>query len=100
MFGPSKKIDFEWDQGNRDKNKIKHGVSIKECEEIFHNTPLVILDDAKHSSIEVRYRALGTTHERRYLAVAFTERKDKIRVISARDQNRKERAFYETYKKN
>jgi len=39
----------EWDQGNIDKNRLKHKVSPTECEQIFFNHPLVILDDTKHS---------------------------------------------------
>jgi len=34
---------FEWDEGNKDKNWIKHKVSNSECEEIFFNQPLIAL---------------------------------------------------------
>jgi uncharacterized DUF497 family protein len=86
---------FEWDDGNRDKSRLKHNVSNKECEEVFSNEPLIILEDHKHSEIEQRYAAYGVTNDGRKLHVVFTLRKTKYRVISARDMHRKERRFYD-----
>lgn len=85
---------FEWDAGNREKNWQKHGVSTAECEEIFFNTPLVVRPDPAHSTDEARYFALGMTDERRALFVAFAIRRDRIRVISARDMTDKELEVY------
>lgn len=85
---------FEWDRGNRDKNRIKHNVTEGECEEIFFNAPLLIGDDQKHSTIEKRWVAFGVTNTGRLLTVIFTKRKRLVRVISARDMHRKEREFY------
>ena len=89
-------IGFEWDAGNSRKNE-KHGVSMAEAEQIFFNLPLLLLDDERHSHEEARHHALGTTDEGRPLHITFTLRaKGKlIRVISARDMHRKERAIYE-----
>jgi uncharacterized DUF497 family protein len=55
-----------------------------------------VLDDVAHSADEIRFLALGRTESARYLFVAFTIRQGgtKIRVISARDMNRKERTRY------
>ncbi len=86
---------FDWDEGNLLKNWIKHGVTAGECEEIFFNETLLVTDDNKHSRVEKRYLAFGNTNEGRALTVIFTTRKNKIRIISARDQNYKERSFYE-----
>lgn len=85
---------FDWDDGNRDKNWLKHGVSISECEEVFFNTPLLVVDDAKHSQVEPRLFALGQTNKGRLLFVVLTIRVNKIRVISARDMHRNERKIY------
>ena len=85
---------FEWDEGNIDKNWIKHQVSNSECEELFFNLPLLLADDEKHSQEEKRYYALGQTHANRWLFMAFTIRKNKIRVISARDVSQKEGKVY------
>jgi hypothetical protein len=86
---------FEWDQGNIDKNLIKHNVENWECEQIFFNDPLIVLDDPKHSIAENRFAAFGKTDAERLLVVIFTIRSRLIRVISARKMNRKERNFYE-----
>ena len=85
---------FEWDEGNIDKNWINHQVSNSECEEIFFNLPLLLSDDEKHSQYEKRYYVLGQTNARRWLFIVFTIRENKIRVISARDVNRKEERIY------
>ena len=78
---------FEWDDGNFDKNWVKHQVSNAECEEIFFNLPLLLADDTKHSQDEKRYYVLGQTNARRWLFMVFTVRENKVRVISARDMN-------------
>jgi len=85
---------FEWDEGNIDKNWIKHQVSNSECEEIFFNLPLLLADDAKHSGHEKRYYVLGQTNANRWLFVAFAIRENRIRVISARDMSQKEVRAY------
>lgn len=90
-------VCFDWDEGNKDKNFLKHRISNNECEQIFFNEPLIILDDAKHSKIERRYAALGSTDENKKLTIIFTMRSNRIRIISARTINKKERAFYEKH---
>lgn len=87
-------VGFQWDRGNSNKNKLKHGVEDRECEEIFSNKTLIIFEDKTHSRQEARWGALGKTNRGRRLAVYFTVRNNKIRVISARDQSQKDRAVY------
>lgn len=84
---------FDWDQANIQKNWDRHKVAFYECEEVFFRDP-VIVPDSGHSVTESRYFALGRTIRGRRLTIIFTLRKKKIRVISARDMSRKERAFY------
>lgn len=93
---------FDWDEGNSRKNAEKHGVSQSEAEAIFFNEPLLLLEDARHSQTEARYHALGETDDARLLHVTFTLRQGGtlIRVISARDMHRKERAIYEQAEKD
>lgn len=90
-------LEFEWDEGNKQKSFVKHKVSNAEAEEVFQNLPL-ILEDEKHSAIERRYAALGITNKNRKLFVIFTKRKNKIRIISSRDMNYKERNFFDENK--
>lgn len=89
-------IAFEWDEANIEKNWKKHGVHYKEAEEVFLNKPLKVFKDIKHSTKEQRLTAYGITNSARKLTLVFTIRSQKIRVISAREQNKKERRIYET----
>ena len=96
MLGLSNITGFDWDDGNARKNE-KHGVSVAEAEQVFFNAPLLLLADDAHSQEELRIHALGKTDEGRTLHITFTLRQSGqlIRVISARDMHRKERAIYE-----
>lgn len=85
---------FEWDKHNKEKNWKKHKVEFRECEEVFFNLPIRIFQDLGHSLHEARFVAFGRTHENRWLMISFTLRENKIRIISARDQSRKERRKY------
>jgi len=95
-------VGFEWDKGNSQKSAQKHDVHPSEAEEIFFNAPLIISDDENHSSNEKRYLAYGVTNKKRFLTVIFTlrEKETLIRVISVRDQHRKERSVYAKANKN
>jgi hypothetical protein len=86
---------FQWDEGNKNKNLIKHHVENWECEQVFFNEPLLVLYDPKHSLTEKQWAAFGMTDIGRYLIIIFTKRGKLLRVISARDMNRKESRFYE-----
>lgn len=88
-------VYFEWDKGNIEKNLLKHKVTSQEAEEPFDNKPNYIVEDEKHSLKEKRYLLWGVTDRGRKLSVIFTLREDKIRVISVRDMNKKERRAYE-----
>ncbi len=93
-------VEFDWDDGNILKNEVKHALKWQIIEEIFFNEPLVLLEDKTHSSDdECRCAALGFTNEKQLVAVIFTKRKNKIRVISARPMSKKERIFYENFTK-
>ena len=86
---------FQWDSGNINKNLHKHNVENWECEQVFFNRPLLALDDPKHSASEKRWAAFGKTDTGRSLVVIYTKRNKLIRIISARDMNKRERKFYE-----
>lgn len=90
-----KPIAFEWDRGNIDKNLIKHQVTNKEAEEVFVNKPIFVNEDAKHPEKETRFQALGKSNNNRLLFISFTIRGNKVRIISSRDMNKKERRVYE-----
>jgi len=72
-------------------------VSQEEAEQVFFNEPLLIVEDVRHSSYEIRLHALGQTVTGWLLHISFTLRGNGklIRVISARTMHRKERLRYE-----
>jgi uncharacterized DUF497 family protein len=96
MMDLSAVIGFKWDDGNARKNE-RHGVSMAEAEQVFFNSPLLLLPDPKCSESEPRLHALVKTTAGRRLHITLTLRVDgtMIRVISARDMHRKERMIYE-----
>jgi len=97
MLNLSHVQDFQCDEGNGRKSADKHGVTQSEAEQAFFNEPLLVMSDTSHSHDEPRYNTLGNTDDGRFLHVTFTLRDQGrlIRVISARDMNRKERTRYE-----
>ena len=87
---------FKWDEGNTPKVLGRHGVEPGECEQAFFGFPFIVSFDAKHLGHEQRWHALGKTGPGRHLFVVFTLRGSSIRVLAARDMNRKERSVYAT----
>jgi hypothetical protein len=87
-------IEFQWDSGNSHKNE-KHKVVKTEIEEAFNDHNKVMSPDHKHSKSEQRYILLGKSKKKRLLYIMFTVRKGIVRVISARDINKKGVYLYE-----
>lgn len=84
---------FEWDEGNSQKNRTKHGIDQALIESVFLNDPQVLVD-ARHSKDEPRYFAVGKNAEGRWMFVSFTLRSREqgrfLRPISARYMHQKE----------
>ncbi len=95
MLKLNRPLYFDWDSGNINKSLIKHKVTSKECEELLGKSDKFILVDRKHSLKESRFIVIGRTARNRFLFIVFTLRGRKIRVVSARDLNRKEYKLYE-----
>ena len=89
-------FQFAWDLGNNSKSLDKHKVTIEEIEEIFEmNEALRALgEQVNPEADEPRFGVLGITKIGRHLFVCFTLRATGIRIISARDMNKKERKLY------
>lgn len=94
MLKLDKYSGFEWDKGNIDKSYQKYGITPNESEEAFLDEKLIILKDFEHSGKEKRYSLIGKTNVGKILFVVFTLRSKKIRIISARIANKKERKRY------
>lgn len=95
MIAQGKIVEFEWDQGNINKSFQKHGISPNEAEEIFLDENILELEDVKHSQREKRLLALGVNLQKKLLFCSYTIRYNKIRIISVRVANKKERRLYE-----
>ncbi|WP_413175231.1 BrnT family toxin [Anabaena azotica] len=88
-------LKFEWDENKANLNLKKYSVSFEEASSIFNDPLSISFDDPEHSLGENRYIIIGLSNEGRYLFVAYAERDDKIRLISARLVTPKERRYYE-----
>lgn len=86
---------FEWDSAKAWRNQAKHGVTFAEAQTVFRDPLGGIVDDPRHSSGERRLVLIGLSERRRLIAVMFTEKSDRIRLISARQVTRAERRAYE-----
>jgi hypothetical protein len=90
-------LRFEWDARKNGSNKRKHGVSFEEACTVFYDDRALLISDPDHSEDEERFVLLGLGARARVLVVVhcYRERKDVIRIISARKANRSERSQYE-----
>ncbi len=86
---------FEWDENKAEKNEQKHGISFEEAESIFYDPRSVTVLDPDHSETELRFIDIGMSNYDRILVVVYTEREQRIRLISARRASKKERKMYE-----
>lgn len=66
-----------------------------EAQTVFADPLYVAFYDPAHSDEERRYIIIGTSQQGRLLLVAYAERADTIRLISAREVTRSEREAYE-----
>jgi uncharacterized DUF497 family protein len=86
---------FEWDPNKASHNLAKHGVSFEEAQTAFDDNLFLAFEDPDHSEGERRYILIGHSSRTRLLVVAYTERRSRIRLISAREATRRERRAYE-----
>lgn len=86
-------VEFEWDENKNEINKVKHGISFETAVLVFQDEDRVEIFDRFHSSLEEeRYLLIGKV--KGVLTVIFTERKEKVRIISARSANSIEKDIY------
>ena len=73
----------------------KHDVDFTEATTVFDDLFYVDFYDPKHSEEEHRFLIVGVSDRQRLLIVSYTERDDKIRIISAREITPQKRRNYE-----
>lgn len=85
-------MDFDWDDAKAKANWNAHGVSFESARTVFRD-PFAIerLDDRQDHGKE---RFIGTAEGQVILFVAYTERQDRIRIISARRATQREQDDY------
>jgi uncharacterized protein len=87
-------MEFTWDQNKAKRNLIKHSISFDEAKTVFEDLLYVDFYDPDHSEDEDRYLIVGESSQGRLLIVAYTERGNKIRLISARETTKAESNLY------
>jgi uncharacterized DUF497 family protein len=86
---------FEWDDAKAASNFGKHGVTFGEAATVFDDPLTVTWPDPDHSDDEDRFLTVGHSAAGRTVIVSHTDREDRIRIISAREANRREQRGYE-----
>jgi uncharacterized DUF497 family protein len=87
--------EFEWDAQKAEENLRKHGVAFQEALTVFADPLANIFDDPDHSAGERRELIIGHSSAQRLLIVSFTERRQRTRIIGARQPTARERSDYE-----
>jgi uncharacterized DUF497 family protein len=85
---------FEWDAGKAASNLRKHGISFDEAVTVFADQLSLTFADADHFELEHRSRTYAISNKGRLLVVIHTERRDNVRIISARKATRYEKSIY------
>jgi len=88
-------LQFEWNPRKAEINLEKHRVSFEEACTVFDDPLFITFLDEEHSVYEERYITIGLSKMNHLLLVAHTDRKGKIRIISARKATNNEQRFYE-----
>lgn len=88
-------LHFEWDKEKAKINLKKHGINFEDAKIVFEDIHAYIFYDEWHSNNEEREIIIGHDAKNRLLLVCFTERNQKIRIISCRLATKKERKNYE-----
>jgi uncharacterized protein len=88
-------MEFEVDPTKAARNLKKHNVSFEEAASVFGDPIAYVFADPDHSISEDRWLMFGASQIGRLLAVIYTHRGHKYRIISARLATKRERKIYE-----
>ncbi len=88
-------MKYEWDEQKAKSNLSKHGISFEEAQTVFNDPLYVDFYDPDHSEQEHRYIIIGESLKQRILLVSYIERRNKIRIISARQVTKQEKQAYQ-----
>ena len=85
-------MNFEWDDEKNKINFAKHGIDFETAMLVFNDLQRIEIYDMEHSKEEDRYNTIGMGND--VIFVVYTERKENIRLISARIATKTERSIY------
>ena len=88
------KLEFEWHEAKAEANLRAHGVSFEFATKVFRDAFAIERLDEREDYGEERFVIVGMAEEDVLLFVAFTERADRIRIISARRATQDEQDEY------
>lgn len=88
-------MGYEWEREKAASNLENHEVSFEEAATVFDDPLYIDFYDPDHSIEEHRYLIMGQSTAGRLLIVAYIDRDDVIRLISAREMTSSERRAYE-----
>ena len=84
-------MEFDWDAANVE-HIARHGITPEECEQAYAKGPLVIEHQIRQG--ERRMLCLGETPAGRLLTFVITQRRGRIRIVTAHPMHPKQREFY------
>lgn len=87
-------MEFEWNEAKSDACFQERGFDFAFAASAFADPDRLVREDTRYSYGEERYQLTGSIKGRLFV-VAFTPRKDVIRIISARKANQREVKQYE-----
>lgn len=85
-------LSFEWEDNKEQINIKKHGLKFSVAARVFLDSDRIEIYDEVHSITEDRYNTIGMVND--ILFVAYTERIDRIRIISTRVATKQEKEVY------
>jgi uncharacterized protein len=88
-------MEVEWDPNKAAINLQKHGVRFSDAEAALFDPNALSFEDTTAQG-EQRFILIGMDHLWRLLVLVYTNRENRIRLISARPATRSERGKYES----
>lgn len=87
-------LTIEWDEEKARQNQLKHGITFEEAKTVFNDSFSLTISDPHHSETEERWVDIGLSKQGQLLVVCYTERGERIRIISSRKATKIEEQAY------
>ena len=90
----NEEILFEWDEAKAESNRLKHGIDFNDAINVFSDPNAYADEDVRFEYGETRIKIIGKMDHQLIAAVVYTDRYQKIRIISARKARKDEKEKY------